>query len=95
MASPPALRGHGRRQGHTTVRIDKGTAEALRALASEDQVPMQRLLAQLVEQYRRQRILDQTSAAYAALRADPDAWREEQEERALWDHALMDGIEDE
>jgi hypothetical protein len=37
---------------------------------------------------------DAFEAAYAALRADPDAWAEELAERALWDTTLMDGLWD-
>jgi hypothetical protein len=47
------------------------------------------------EEYRRRQIMEQTNAAFAALRADPDAWREELAEREVWDRALLDGLGDE
>lgn len=31
-------------------------------------------------------------AGYAALRADPAAWAEEQDERAAWDRTQRDGL---
>jgi hypothetical protein len=34
-------------------------------------------------------------ADFAALRADPKAWAEELAERAVWDLAIADGLEDE
>jgi hypothetical protein len=34
------------------------------------------------------------NAAYAALRNDPQAWGEELAERALWDRALDDGLQE-
>ena len=34
-------------------------------------------------------------ASYKALKADPDVWALELEERAEWDATLMDGLEDE
>jgi hypothetical protein len=54
---------------------------------------MQEILEQAVEQYRRQRLLAATNAAYAALRADPEAWQALKEERAAWDVTLADGLE--
>ncbi len=41
----------------------------------------------------RQRLLAETNQAYAALRADQDAWREELKERTLLDGTLADGLE--
>jgi hypothetical protein len=79
----------------TTVRIKEETRAVLRELAKQAHEPMQETLAKAVETYRRQQFLEQASAAYAALRADPEAWRGELEERALWDTTLPDGLEDE
>ena len=79
----------------TTVRIREETRTALRELARETNEPMQDLLAKAVEAYRRQRMIELTNAAYAALRADPRQWEEELQERAAWDATLADGLEDE
>lgn len=38
-------------------------------------------------------LLVETNRAYAALRADPEAWKEERRERALWEGTLADGLE--
>lgn len=46
-----------------------------------------------IENDRRQRFLEEANRQFAALRADPQAWQEEQEERAEWDTVLMDGLE--
>ena len=43
---------------------------------------------------RHRRLLAETDRAYAALRADPDAWREELAERAMWDATLLDGLDE-
>ena len=40
-------------------------------------------------------LLAATNAAYAAIMADPQAKRELEAERALWDNTLLDGLEDE
>lgn len=34
------------------------------------------------------------NAAYAELPSDPAAWQQELDERALWDHTNLDGLED-
>jgi hypothetical protein len=46
---------------------------------------MQAVLDEAVEHYQRDKFLDEANQAYAALRNDPKAWKEEQAERALWD----------
>jgi len=46
-----------------------------------------------LEASRRQRMLADTNAAYAALRVNSKAWREEQEERRLWETTLADGLD--
>ncbi len=76
----------------TTIRVSGATREALRMLAREAGKPMQDVLAEAVELYRRQRIIEQANAAYAALRSDPHAWQEELEERRMWDTTLADGL---
>jgi hypothetical protein len=79
----------------TTIRIREETREALRELVAETGQKLQDVLAAAVEAYRRQRLLDESNRAYEALRRDPEAWREEQEERRAWDQILADGLEPE
>jgi hypothetical protein len=40
----------------------------------------------------RQRLLEATNAAYAALRENPSEWEEELAERRLWENTLLDGL---
>ena len=56
---------------------------------------MQAVLDEAIEHYQRDKFLDEVNAAYATLRSDPKAWKEEQAERALWDKTLADGFKDE
>lgn len=79
----------------TTVRVTTQTREILRELAREANEPMQDVLEKAIEAYRRQRLLELTNVAYAALRADPRGWTEEQVERSFWDGTLVDGLEPE
>ena len=76
-----------------TVRISEKTRKSLRELASKSGESMQTILDRAVEQYRRQRILEEGNAAYARLREDPVAWAAWQQELAAWDATLMDGLD--
>lgn len=77
----------------TTVRISKETHQALHALARESGMSIASLIAEAVETLRRQRLLEQSNAAYAALRDDAAAWAAEQQERRLWEATLLDEAE--
>jgi hypothetical protein len=50
--------------------------------------------AAIVPDAERQRFLAGVTTDFAALRNTPDAWREEQAERAAWDCTLADGLKD-
>jgi predicted DNA-binding protein len=77
------------------IRITPRSKAVLRDLAKREGKPMQTILDRAIEHYQRDKFLDDVNAAYAALRKDPKAWREEQTERALWDKTLADGRKDE
>jgi len=77
-----------------TVRINDSAHATLRALSKRRREPMQAILAQAIEEYRRKTLLEDANRAYAALRKSPKAWREEQEERRAWDATLADGLSD-
>jgi hypothetical protein len=77
-----------------TVRIRKETQNILRELANKEGKSMQTILDLAIEGYRRQRILQEANAAYAALRSNPRAWKAELAERKEWDATMADGQED-
>jgi len=52
--------------------------------AAQTGEPLSVVLDQAVETYRRQCLLAQANAAYAALRSSPAAWAEEEAEREAW-----------
>ncbi len=58
-------------------------------------IPLTEALARAVELYRHEVFLEAMSAGYAALRADPKAWAEEQAERAAWETTSADGLQNE
>jgi succinate dehydrogenase/fumarate reductase flavoprotein subunit len=78
----------------TTIRVATTTRTALRELAQASGESMQQVLDQALELYRRQQVLEQTNAAYAALRADPAAWAAVEAERRAWNATLNDGLEE-
>jgi hypothetical protein len=79
----------------TTVRIKLDTSKTLRELAAETGRSMTDVLADAVDAYARQVLLDRTNVAYAALRSDEGSWAEELEEREAWETTLGDGLDDE
>jgi hypothetical protein len=76
-----------------TVRISGKSHKALAELAEKDGRSLQATLDEAIEVLRRRRILTETNQAFAALRADRRAWREETAEREAWSATLADGQE--
>ena len=77
----------------TQVRISSATHQLLRHLSAEVGESMQTIIEEAVEQYRRRRFLEGLNQDFKALKEDAQAWQEELAERALWDNALLDGVE--
>ena len=76
----------------TTIRVSSRTHETVQRLAQADGVAMQEILEWAVEAYRRQHILHETNAAYAAIRANQADWQQLEGERQEWDATLGDGL---
>ena len=89
-AKPPVK--HSVKQS-ATVRISEQSHVKLRELAAQSGEPMQAVLDQAVEQYRRQKFWEELTVAYAAIQNDPEAMAAEKEELALWEVTLMDGLD--
>jgi predicted transcriptional regulator len=77
----------------TSIRIDEQALAVLRELAHKQRQPVQTILKRAIDSYRREKFLEEANAAFAALRSDPEAWSDEQQERDLWDRASGDGLE--
>ena len=76
------------------IRISEKSRDVLKEISREDGCSIHQVADHAVESYRRRRLLEETNRAYAALRADKDAWAEESAERVIWDVAVSDGLED-
>ena len=77
------------------IRISRRSKATLRELARREGKPMQAVLDEAIEQYRRDKFFEELNASYARLRQDPEAWKQEMAERDEWDVTLSDGLKDE
>ena len=78
-----------------TVRISEEERKVVRGLSEKLGVSMTEVLNRAVEKYRKEVLLSETNKAYARLKEKPDEWKDELEERKLWDNTLYDGLEKE
>lgn len=76
-----------------TVRINDDTHAKLKTICEESGQSMPEVLDRAIELLRRERLLEATNRAFAALRDDPVAWAAEQRERQQWESTLGDGME--
>lgn len=56
---------------------------------------MGEIVTDLLNRYEREQFWDRVDASLAKLKADPVAWKEYQDEIALWDTTSADGLENE
>lgn len=77
----------------TTITASEQTHRKLQSLSESLNLPVQTVLDQAIEEYRRAVLLDKLNAEYASLRADPAVWQEVLEERRLLEGTLMDGLD--
>jgi hypothetical protein len=80
--------------GHHTIRVNKPTIDMVRELAAKAQTTMTAVVEAAVREYRANQFWKEVEAEYAALRANPVAWAEYQEEIRAWDCTQADGLED-
>lgn len=73
----------------TTVRINKTTYETIKKLLTELKKTMQSVIEKAIKEYQRKVILENTAKAFTKLKANKELWREEIEEREVWDTLYM------
>jgi hypothetical protein len=76
-----------------TVIISESAHQLLQQLADLEKTSTEVVLDRALEVYRREVFLRQANVAFANLKSDEEAWREELEERELWDNTVADGAE--
>jgi hypothetical protein len=65
------------------------------AVYSIKTIPKATKMTKKIDNITHQRILEQANKAYAEMQKDPLEWKEYQDEVALWDSTLADGLDDE
>jgi predicted CopG family antitoxin len=76
-----------------TIRVGRDVYDQLNALSSERQSTIGEVVADLVKERTRRDFYAKMREGYRALREDPAAWDEFQEEMSAWDVTLNDGLE--
>ena len=79
----------------TLIRVPAETHARLQRLAGELGQPLGQVVETALEHFERARMLTDFNAAFARLRADPEASANDDAELAAWDSTLLDGLEDE
>lgn len=79
----------------TTLRVDvsDSTSQVLQGLVKQTGKSIPEILDKAIEEYRRKIFFEGVASDYAALKADPEAWAQEVEERQLFENTLMDGLD--
>lgn len=76
-----------------SVRVDERLHATLREIALEEKRSIGQVIDDAVRQYRKERFWAELHEDLARLRADPVAWKDYQDEIALWDTLAGDGLE--
>jgi hypothetical protein len=78
-----------------TVILNEATLRKLQELAEWSGQSIEEALQRAISEYYDRQFWVAVNAGYAALRAEPQAWAEEQAERKAWEATLMDGLDPE
>ncbi len=76
------------------VRVTQDTHTLLRAISERTGATMQSVLEEVVRERHKALFWEETSAAFASLKADKEAWSDMVAEREAWDQTLADGMEE-
>jgi hypothetical protein len=76
----------------TTLRVSERARDILRRLSAKREISMVEAVDVLTTEWEKQQFFQSLNESYAALKANPDVWQEELEERRLWDQALTDDL---
>lgn len=76
-----------------TVRIPEETHRELRQIAEARHETVGAVISELVAGYKRDRFWDAYEQSAIAARNDPGLWAQMQDEQAVFDGALNDGLE--
>ena len=78
-----------------TVRVDEQLHATLREIAREENRSIGQVIEAAIRQYQKEQFWAGVEEDLARLRSDPVAWKDYQDEIALWDTLAGDGLENE
>jgi predicted transcriptional regulator len=76
------------------IRVSDEAYSKLDQIAHDTGLSQQDIFNKTIINLEREAILQKSNETYAAVKNDPKQWQEEQEELALWDSTLKDGLTD-
>jgi predicted DNA-binding protein len=79
----------------TTIRVPIEVREKLAVLSDSEGKPIGKVIQKLIREHEKQEFFKGLAEDFRRLRNNPEAWAEYQREIAMWDTALMDGLENE
>ncbi|MCL4550886.1 MAG: hypothetical protein M1495_20225 [Bacteroidetes bacterium] len=74
------------------VRINMKTHKLLQEIKRDSGKTMQEIISKALEHYREIQFWNEVNEAYSKLKASKTAFKDEIEERKLWEKTLSDGI---
>lgn len=82
-----------RMESHT-IRVNERTLASIRQLAEKNGKSMTAIIEEAIRDYEIKKYWEEYYADYEALKANPEAWADFQEELSAWDCTLADGLKD-
>lgn len=79
----------------SSIRVEEETLARLRVLSKDEKRSIGQIVTDLVKKYERDKFWKEMHEGFTRLRADPIAWKEYQEETALWDSGAADALRNE
>jgi hypothetical protein len=76
-----------------TIRVSRSTHELLREIATKSNATITAVVDEAVRDLKRKKFWAEFNVACDALKADPQAWADLEQETAAWDITLADGLE--
>ena len=78
-----------------TIRVSRSTHELLRNLAKSSNVTITTVVDEAVRDLQRKKFWADFNARCSAIKSDPVAWADLQQEDATWEASLADGLPEE
>jgi len=75
-----------------TVRINAKTHKLLQDIKKNSGDSMQAIISKALERYKEIQFWEEVNEAYSKLKANKTAFKDEIEERKLWEKTLFDGM---